>query len=48
MMEYRFPQTQPEQFPNNRKDSNDPPTTAKPSATGAYSLIADSLRLSTV
>ena len=48
IMEYWFPQTQPEQIPNNRKDSNDPPTTVKPSAMGAYSLIADSLRLSTV
>ena len=48
IMEYQFPQTQPEQFPNNRKDSNDPTTTVKPSATGAYSLVADSLQLSTV
>ena len=48
IMEYWFPQTQLEQIPNNRKDSNDPPTTAKPSTMGAYSLIADSLRLSTV
>ena len=47
-MEFQFPQTQQEQIEKNRNDSNDPPTMAKPSTTDAYSLIADSLCLSTV
>ena len=48
IMEYQFPQTQQEQIDEKRNNINDPPTTAKPSTMGTYSLVADSLRLSTV